>query len=120
MHARSKKMKKTIFLLMFVLVMSLSACKVASTDEAMDKSAAPPTPQWEYQWINFRCSYDGGSSELVCVNLQTKDQTYIGTLLNSMSIQGYELDEVVHSNSSGGLVQTFIFRKPYVAPEPVE
>jgi hypothetical protein len=113
-------MKKTIFLLMFVLVMSLSACKVAPTDESMSKSAAALTPEWEYQWINVRCSYDGGSNELVCLDLNNKDQMYIGNLLNSMVMQGYELDEVVHSSNSNGLVQTFIFRKPYVVPEPEE
>ena len=107
-------MKKTVFVIALLLLLTLTACKVSSTEEVVQKSVETPIPEWDYTWISARCVYDGGSSEVVCVNLSDGDNTYLGTLVTSMLQKGWELDEILHTSDPGGMIQTFIFRQPYV------
>jgi hypothetical protein len=111
-------MKKIVLFAAIVLVLALSACKVSPTDEAAVKTVEETAivQQWTYQWISALCVYDGGSGEVVCKDLATGDNTYLGNLLNTMSQQGWELDEVVHTSDNEGMIQTFIFRKPFTQP----
>ena len=107
-------MKKIVFVIALLLLLTLTACKASPTEEGIQKSVEIPAPEWNYSWISARCVYDGGSSEVVCVNLADGDNTYLGTLVTSMLQKGWELDEIVHTSDPGGMIQTFIFRQPYV------
>ena len=113
-------MKKLFFFLMVIVLLSLSACKAVPTEEALGKSLDVPEQKWEYQTVTVHCSLDNATDYVICVNPKTGDNTIIDDLINGMGEQGYELDEVLHTNSPNGLNQTFIFRKPYVAPVLVE
>jgi len=107
-------MKKIIIVIAVVLFFTLTACKVSSTDEVAQKSVETPVPDWNYTWVSARCVYDGGSEEVVCVKLSDGDNTYLGTLVTSMLQKGWELDDILHTSDPGGMIQTFIFRQPYV------
>ena len=110
-------MKKIVLLVSIVLMLALTACKVSPTEEADLSSLEPVNLQtWSYQLVSERCVFDGGSSQVVCQDLVSGDFTYLSNLLNSMSQQGWELDEVVHSSDKSGTIQTFIFRKELVLP----
>ncbi len=110
-------MKKTGMIALIILLAAiLTACKVSPTDEAVQKSAETPQPEWSYTWLSKRCFYDNGYSDLICRDINTGDDTLFGNLIAPLIEQGYELDEIVHTSSERGIIQTFIFRKPYVAP----
>ena len=108
-------MKKIVLVFAALLLLSLAACKVSSPEEVVEKPLETPAPEWDYTWVSARCLYDGGSSEVVCVNLSNGDNTYLGTMVSSMLQQGWELDEIVHTSDPGGMIQTFIFRQPFIA-----
>ena len=113
-------MKKSLIILGILLLFTLSACKVVPSEGTEAKTAPTTEAQaWEYLYVNVRCSYDGGSNAVVCSYLDKEDSTYLENLMREKLQQGYELDEVVHTSSSAGLVQTFMFRRPYTPP-PVE
>jgi len=112
-------MKKILYIAMFILLFTVSACKPKAESEVVTAKEVP-VQQWTYQWVSKQCSYDGGSHEVICLDLTTGDQTMLGNLIGSAAADGYELDQVVHSNNGSGIVQTFIFRKPYVAPVVTE
>ena len=82
----------------------------------MQKSVATPQPAWSYTWLSKHCFYDTGFDDLICRDIKTGDDTLLVNLITPLTAQGYELDEVIHTSTNYGIIQTFIFRKPYEAP----
>ena len=121
-------MKKIVLVITLLMLVMLSACKASPTEEVLEKSAetlvpavaATPAPAWDYTWISARCVFDGGTNKIVCIKLSDGDNTYLGTLITTKLKQGWELDEVLHTSDPGGMIQTFIFRKPFAAPAAQE
>lgn len=107
-------MKKFLLLIM-LMGLALAGCRVVPSEGAVSKAPESPEPQWEYQWIISRCVHDGGTGRMVCIDPGNGDQTFLDGIVKGMAEQGYELDEIMHSSSKEGIIQTFIFRRPYTA-----
>jgi len=103
-----------VFVSALLLVLLLSSCKVSQDDLAAVDPKALETqtgPAWAYDWITLRCVYDGGSSDMVCLHLDKEDTSMLGTILNGRAADGWELVDIMTSNGSEGMLQTFVFKK---------
>jgi hypothetical protein len=97
-----------------LLVLLLASCKVSDADRAAAGQKGAPTqtgPAWAYTWVTLRCVYDGGTNDMVCLHLDQEDTSLLGSILNSKAAEGWELVDIMPSNSPNGMVQTFIFKK---------
>lgn len=118
-------MKKTLILLLLVVMLSgsLTGCKAKKTPQPLQAQLPTPTPlydQWDYQTISLQCEADQQTGSLVCYKIRENDLTMLDSYLESMGNQGWELIQVIETgNGERGAHQTLIFKRERVRP-PVE
>jgi hypothetical protein len=74
-----------------------------------EKVAAPAAvyQQWDYKSVVMRCSADVQSGDIICVDPQNDDNTFLASFLSGQGTQGWELAGVVDVDG----VQSFLFKR---------
>ncbi|MBI9047692.1 MAG: hypothetical protein JEZ06_24615 [Anaerolineaceae bacterium] len=113
--------KYTFFVSLLILIILLSGCKVAATDDSPleptltgDYSAQVEgqktiAGQWEYLSVVSRCEINEGQGSVICLKVFESDYTAIENLLYEKGRDGWELSQILYTNE--GSVQTFIFAR---------